>query len=59
MRPGGVLLVDNVLWDGKVVDPVDGTEKVIAEFNDLVRADERVDSVIIPLADGLTIARVM
>jgi predicted O-methyltransferase YrrM len=57
MRPGGVLLVDNVLWDGKVVEPVDETEKIIAEFNDLVRADERVDSVIIPLADGLTIAR--
>jgi len=58
MRPGGVLLVDNVLWDGKVVDPVDEIETIIAEFNDLVRADKRVDSVIIPLADGLTIARV-
>ena len=58
MRPGGVLLVDNVLWDGTVVAPVEPIEKVIAEFNDLVRTDDRVDSVIIPLADGLTIARV-
>jgi len=55
MRPGGVLLVDNVLWDGTVVAPVEPIEKVIAELNDLVRADDRVGSVIIPLADGVTL----
>ncbi len=57
MRPGGVLLVDNVLWSGRVVDPVESVEKTIAQFNDEVLADDRVESVIIPLADGLTIAR--
>jgi predicted O-methyltransferase YrrM len=59
MRPGGVILVDNVLWSGKVVDPtVDDAETVaLREFNDLVRADRRVEHVLLPLADGVTMAR--
>jgi len=57
MRPGGVLLVDNTLWSGRVVAPVDEVEKTIAAFNDEVLNDERVESVILPLADGMTMAR--
>ena len=57
MRPGGVLLVDNTRWSGRVVAPVDEVEKTIAAFNDEVLNDERVESVILPLADGVTMAR--
>jgi predicted O-methyltransferase YrrM len=58
MRPGGVIAVDNVLRGGRVLDPgTDAEDRAIAEFNDIVRADERVESVMLPLADGLTLAR--
>jgi caffeoyl-CoA O-methyltransferase len=58
-RPGGVILVDNVLWSGNVVRPEadDDMTKQIKTFNDLVAADGRVDSMILPIADGLTLAR--
>ncbi len=56
MRPGGVIVVDNVLCGGRVVEPDDRDTRAIVAFNDLVLADERVDSVMIPLADGLTLA---
>jgi caffeoyl-CoA O-methyltransferase len=57
MRPGGVILVDNVLRDGRVLDPQSADDHAIVEFNKLVLADERVDAVMLPLADGLTMAR--
>jgi caffeoyl-CoA O-methyltransferase len=59
LRPGGVVLVDNVLWSGAVVDPEarDDNTRAIRAFNDAVAADERVDRVMLPIADGLTIAR--
>ncbi len=59
LRPGGVILIDNVLWHGAVVDPEDQGEQTqaIRSFNDRVAADERVDRVMLPIADGLTIAR--
>nr|BFE67822.1 hypothetical protein GCM10020092_011230 [Actinoplanes digitatis] len=57
MRPGGVLLIDNVLWSGEVVDPRDENGRAIAAFNDLARDDDRVELVILPIADGLTMAR--
>jgi caffeoyl-CoA O-methyltransferase len=59
VRPGGVLLVDNVLWSGRVVDPGDTDEDTIAlrEFNDLVAGDGRVEVVVLTAFDGLTIAR--
>ena len=58
MRPGGLVLVDNVLWSGKVLDPshTDDDTEAIRSFNDKVTADDRVDSVILPVADGLTFA---
>jgi caffeoyl-CoA O-methyltransferase len=58
VRPGGVLLADNVLWSGRVADD-DGDEdtRAIRDFNDRVAADDRVDVVVLPAFDGLTIAR--
>jgi caffeoyl-CoA O-methyltransferase len=58
-RPGGMILVDNTLWSGRVVDQdVDDPDTVaIRAFNDKVAADDRVDAVILPVADGLTLIR--
>ncbi len=58
MRPGGVIAVDNVLRGGRVLAPQDAGDRAIAAFNDEVLADVRVDPVMLPLADGLTLARV-
>jgi caffeoyl-CoA O-methyltransferase len=59
IRPGGLVLVDNVLWGGRVVDPgADDRDSVaIKRFNDLVAADDRVDAVMLAVSDGLTLAR--
>jgi caffeoyl-CoA O-methyltransferase len=57
VRPGGVLLVDNVLWSGRVLDPRGERDREIVAFNDLARRDARVELVILPIADGLTMAR--
>lgn len=57
---GGFILADNTLWDGKVVDygkKLDAQTAGILRFNDLVAADPRVEKVILPLRDGLTIIR--
>ncbi|MFG1868978.1 O-methyltransferase [Micromonospora arborensis] len=58
MRPGGVIAVDNVLRGGRVIAPQDANDRAIAAFNDEVLADVRVDPVMLPIADGLTLARV-
>ena len=59
IRKGGVILVDNVLWSGAVVDPAVDDENTVAirTFNDLVAADSRVECVMLPIADGLTLLR--
>lgn len=59
VRPGGFILADNTLWDGKVIDPQsrDKQTEGIRKFNDLIASDMRVEKVIIPLRDGLTIIR--
>jgi caffeoyl-CoA O-methyltransferase len=56
LRPGGVILVDNVLWSGAVADPAAQDDNVVAlrAFNDHVRADDRVDTVMLAISDGLT-----
>jgi caffeoyl-CoA O-methyltransferase len=61
MRPGGLVVVDNVLWSGRVVDPsaTDPDTEAIRAFNDHVLADPRTESVMLPIADGLTLARVV
>ena len=61
VRPGGLILADNVLWDGKVCQdplPQDKQTLGIAAFNDKVSADPRVESVIMPVRDGLNIIRI-
>ena len=60
IRPGGLILADNVIWDGKVCqDPIPQDKQTlsIVRFNDMVSADPRVESVILPLRDGLNIIR--
>ena len=57
---GGYILADNVLWDGKILQPVhrnDTQTKAIMEFNDIVASDDRVEKVILPIRDGLTLIR--
>lgn len=59
-RPGGFIIADNTLWDGHVVDPAydhDHQTQGIRRFNDHVAADPRVEKVILPLRDGLTLIR--
>jgi predicted O-methyltransferase YrrM len=60
VRAGGVILIDNVLWSGDVADPKVDTDNVraIRALNEKIATDERVDHVLLPLADGLTMARV-
>jgi caffeoyl-CoA O-methyltransferase len=59
LRPNGVLLVDNVLWSGRVIDSEANDDDTVAirAFNDHVVADQRVDVVMLPIGDGLTLAR--
>jgi predicted O-methyltransferase YrrM len=60
VRRGGLIAVDNVLKDGKVADPANDEEATVAirAFNARVRDDDRVDLSLVPIADGLTLARV-
>ena len=61
LRPGGVILVDNTLWSGRVADEPSDDEHdntaAIRRFNDHVAADQRVESYILPVSDGLTVIR--
>ncbi len=59
LRSGGMLLADNVLWSGLVADPSNEEEDTVAlrAFNDKVRADDRVEVVMLPIADGLSLIR--
>ena len=60
LRPGGFILADNTLWDGHVLEtpaPADRQTQGIEDFNDFVASDSRVEKVILPLRDGLTILR--
>lgn len=60
LKPGGFILADNTLWDGHVVDPAydkDHQTQGIETFNDYIAQDSRVEQVILPLRDGLTLIR--
>lgn len=62
MNKGGVILSDNVLWSGKVLEAVkanDKSTKVLLEYNKLVKEDPRVETVLLPIRDGLTVSRVI
>ena len=59
VKPGGYIIADNTLWDGKVIDPDahDAQTEGILAFNDLIASDNRVEKVILPIRDGMTIIR--
>jgi len=61
MNTGGIILSDNVLWSGKVVEPLqekDVDTKTLLEYNKLLNEDTRLETVLLPIRDGLTISRV-
>lgn len=60
LNSGGIILSDNVLWHGKVVEPLnekDTSTKAVLEFNTLLKEDHRIETVLLPIRDGLTISR--
>ncbi|MFD2543489.1 O-methyltransferase [Lacinutrix gracilariae] len=60
LKPGGIILSDNVLWHGKVIEPLndkDTSTKAVLEFNTLLKNDDRIETVLLPIRDGLTISR--
>lgn len=60
MKPGSILLSDNVLWSGKVIEKVkadDESTKALLEYNRLLNEDHRLETVLLPIRDGLTISR--
>ena len=62
MNKGGIILSDNVLWSGKVLEPLhpnDLSTKVLMEYNQLLATDSRVETVLLPIRDGLTVSRVL
>lgn len=62
MNKGGIILSDNVLWSGKVLEPLkpnDKSTKILLEYNQLLKEDPRVETVLLPIRDGLTVSRVI
>lgn len=62
INKGGIILSDNVLWSGKVLEelhPNDLSTKVLLEYNKLLKEDPRVETVLLPIRDGLTVSRVL
>ena len=62
MNKGGIILSDNVLWSGKVLEPLqpnDLSTKILLEYNELLKNDSRVETVLLPIRDGLTVSRVL
>ena len=62
MKKGGIILSDNVLWSGKVVEKLDKKDidtKALLEYNRLLNKDPRVETVLLPIRDGLSISRVV
>jgi predicted O-methyltransferase YrrM len=62
MNVGGIILSDNVLWSGKVVEPLqknDLSTKILLEYNLLLKNDLRIETVLLPIRDGLTVSRVL
>jgi caffeoyl-CoA O-methyltransferase len=62
MNKGGIILSDNVLWSGKVVEPLhpkDLSTKIVLEYNALLKNDPKIETVLLPIRDGLTVSRVL
>lgn len=61
-RKGGVILSDNVLWSGKVIEPLDPSDKAtkaLLDYNEMLKSDPRLETVMLPIRDGLTLSRVL
>ncbi|NNM19388.1 MAG: O-methyltransferase [Croceitalea sp.] len=61
-RPGSVILSDNVLWSGKVIEPLQKSDKAtksLLDYNKKLKEDSRVETIILPIRDGLTLSRVL
>ena len=59
LNPGGVILSDNVLWSGKVIEALDFSDistKIVLEYNSLLKEDSRLETVLLPIRDGLTVS---
>ena len=62
INKGGIILSDNVLWSGKVLEPLnpkDTSTKILLEYNQLLKDDPRVETVLLPIRDGLTVSRIL
>ncbi len=62
MNKGGIILSDNVLWSGKVLEPLqpnDISTKILLEYNQVVKNDPRIETVLLPIRDGLTLSRIL
>jgi len=62
MNKGGIILSDNVLWSGKVLEPLqknDSSTEILIRYNELLKNDPRVETVLLPIRDGLTLSRVL
>lgn len=57
LRPGGLLVADNALWSGRVLDPKEKTDHALVTFNQGVRVDPRVENVLLPVRDGVMLVR--
>jgi caffeoyl-CoA O-methyltransferase len=57
LRTGGLIVVDNVLWSGKVLNPKEASDRHITAFNDMAKNDPRVEVVMLPVRDGMLLAR--
>lgn len=57
LKPGGLIVADNTLWGGRVLDPKDSSDKAIAAFNERVKADPRVEHVLLTVRDGMMLVR--
>jgi predicted O-methyltransferase YrrM len=61
MNKGGIILSDNVLWSGKVLEEVKANDKstqILLDYNKIINEDTRVETVLLPIRDGLTVTRV-
>ncbi|WP_430615003.1 O-methyltransferase [Flavobacterium sp. JP2137] len=62
MNPGGIILSDNVLWSGKVLEKIEANDKstiIIDHYNKMLKNDARIETVLLPIRDGITVSRVL
>jgi predicted O-methyltransferase YrrM len=59
VKPGGLIVVDNVLWKGRVLDPKEPSDHTLHLFNELYKSDPRVEVTLLPVRDGISLCRVL